>query len=314
MNTRVLTFPLAVVTHALATLALAGGAATMTPPPGAVVGLPDVAVTDITFQVVEKTTWGNNQPCTIYNLTPTVKNEGKGDAGPFNVLIERDRGAGGAFEKACETCLLAVRGLEAGETATLEPRQFNNCGNSWNTFRVSAEIRDAQANNNSRTESFVLRLAVPRTAVSHLPAHPTPATAPKGALILYGQLADGRWVAVTRGSLYWTGEAGLLALCADGTYHTMAGDILHVRAHKVVLPGEIRAFNPQPEPPARQLLGTLADGRRLMVNGQGAFLLVEGKPVPPPDGTFELRGGGSLTILHGQPTSKLLPKGFTPTP
>lgn len=133
------------------------------PPAGAMIPqgkmLPDLKVVDVRFVVVKDSTWGNNHPCKIYNLIPTVANVGNQAAGAFEVTIERNKGAGGAFEIACLTCTYTVPGLAKGESMVLAPRQFNNCStNNWNTFRVTADpknvVPESEENNNRMTKSF----------------------------------------------------------------------------------------------------------------------------------------------------------------
>jgi hypothetical protein len=120
---------------------------------------PDLIITKIDFVVVKDTTWGSGTPCKIFNLTPTVANVGNTNAGAFTVLIERNKGAGGAFELACPTCIYSLSGLAKGESKTLEARQFNNCiSENWNSFRVTADptntVHELNKNNNSMTRSF----------------------------------------------------------------------------------------------------------------------------------------------------------------
>jgi hypothetical protein len=112
----------------------------MQPAANAALQRPDLIISEISFSVVQNTTWGTGTPCQIYNLFATVKNQGKADAKAFNVLIERNKGANGAFEVACQACLIPVAGLGKGASMKLDARQFNNCGDfQWNKFRVTAD-------------------------------------------------------------------------------------------------------------------------------------------------------------------------------
>jgi hypothetical protein len=120
---------------------------------------PDLIISEISFSVVQNTTWGTGTPCQIYNLFATVKNQGKADAKAFNVLIERNKGANGAFEVACQTCLITVAGLGKGASMKLDARQFNNCGEfHWNKFRVTADptslVAESNEGNNSMTRTY----------------------------------------------------------------------------------------------------------------------------------------------------------------
>jgi hypothetical protein len=121
---------------------------------------PDLIVAKIDFVVVQNKTWGTGTPCKIYNLIPTVANVGNTPAGPYTVTIERNKGAGGAYELACPTCTYSLNGLAKGENRTLEPRQFNNCSsNNWNSFKVTVDpantVHESNENNNSMTRSFI---------------------------------------------------------------------------------------------------------------------------------------------------------------
>lgn len=130
---------------------------------------PDLVVSSISFDVVRNTASGTGKACQAYNLSATVKNQGQGDAGAFNVLIERSRGANGAFEAACPECLVPVAGLARGESMKLDGRTFDNCGDrNWNKFRVTADpafpagtqekVSESNEGNNSMTKAFSAEL------------------------------------------------------------------------------------------------------------------------------------------------------------
>ena len=140
----------------------------------AVLPQPDLIISNIGFTVVQNTTWGSPpKPCQIYNLHATVTNKGNADAGPFNVLIERNNGANGAFGLACQACLIPVISLAKGSSMKLDDRQFNNCSNNnWNNFRVTADpktgsalagkVKESNEGNNSMTMGFNSKQSTPQ--------------------------------------------------------------------------------------------------------------------------------------------------------
>jgi hypothetical protein len=121
--------------------------------------LPDLVVGKVDFQKVKSGTDAGGHTYWIFNVIITMKNQGKGNAGAFSVLLERNNGAGGTYQKACLTCLIAVTGLAAGQELTLEPRQFNNADNAPSTFRATADsgkaVNESNELNNMRAETFI---------------------------------------------------------------------------------------------------------------------------------------------------------------
>ena len=75
---------------------------------------PDLVVTGIDFQKVQSGTDSGGKAYWIFNVTARIKNQGNGNAGAFKVWIERNNGAGGAWQNACPTCTIDVGGLAAG--------------------------------------------------------------------------------------------------------------------------------------------------------------------------------------------------------
>lgn len=110
--------------------------------------MPDLIIASIDFKRVKQLYDVHKQPYWIFNVIIRVKNQGAADAGPFKVLLERNVGSGGSFTQACQTCVIGVQGLGAGQSITLPPRQFNNANNMNSKFRATADI------NNTVTESI----------------------------------------------------------------------------------------------------------------------------------------------------------------
>ncbi len=119
---------------------------------------PDLTIPSLAFKKVEKKTDASGKPYWIFNVIITVKNQGPVAAGPFNVLLERNVGAGGAYTNACPTCIIAVPGLAAGQSIILPPRQFNNSGNANSLFRATADnggsVAESNESNNMNAENF----------------------------------------------------------------------------------------------------------------------------------------------------------------
>jgi hypothetical protein len=119
---------------------------------------PDLIIAAIDFKKVEQRYDANKQPYWIFNVIITVKNQGNANAGPFKVLLERNVGPGGTFTQACQTCVIGVQGLGAGQSITLPPRQFNNSNNANSKFRATADISntvtESDETNNSKIASF----------------------------------------------------------------------------------------------------------------------------------------------------------------
>ncbi len=149
-----------VVTLLASTLAIAQAPASVAPAPTIVAKLvPDLVVTKVGFQFVKHLT-GNVGTCDLFNVVPTIANLDKGSARAFKVLLEWNRGAGGAFVPACPACFWEVPGLAGGATQTLEPRQFNNCDGAL-TFKVTADsgnaVLESNEHNNSKVAAYIAR-------------------------------------------------------------------------------------------------------------------------------------------------------------
>jgi hypothetical protein len=120
--------------------------------------MPDLIIPSMVFKKVKQLYDANKRPYWIFNVIITVKNKGNANAGPFKVLLERKVGPGGTFTQACQTCVIGVQGLAAGQSLTLPPRQFNNANNANSTFRATADIShtvpESIETNNRKTASF----------------------------------------------------------------------------------------------------------------------------------------------------------------
>jgi subtilase family serine protease len=120
--------------------------------------MPDLIIASIDFKKVTQRYDAKKQPYWIFNVIITVKNQGAANAGPFKVLLERNVGPGGSFTQACQTCVIGVQGLGAGQSITLPPRQFNNANNANSKFRVTADIGntvpESIETNNRKIASF----------------------------------------------------------------------------------------------------------------------------------------------------------------
>lgn len=129
--------------------------------------LPDLIVSDLQFAVVQQTTWGQDRPCQIFNVSITVKNATPIPAPASKVRLERQRN--GVWQEGCLTCVLSVPELSGLQALTLEPRQFNNCTDdaSVNWFRATAdcdgEVREGNENNNALEKEY--RVFLPRQPV-----------------------------------------------------------------------------------------------------------------------------------------------------
>jgi hypothetical protein len=135
---------------------------------------PDLVVTGIDFQKVKSGTDSQGKTYWIFNVTAKVKNQGNGNAGAFKVLLERNNGAGGAWQTACQTCTIDVpNGLAAGQEMTTDPRQFNNANGMASKFKFTADsagqVGESNEGNNSREEAFTaLTVAEIPGGVPHL--------------------------------------------------------------------------------------------------------------------------------------------------
>jgi hypothetical protein len=138
--------------------------------------LPDLVGVSIQFQVTQHTTWGSGKPCQIYNVVPTIKNQGGQDAGRFKVQLQRKKNSGSLWEyvEACQTCTYDVpTGLPAGRSKTLDARSANNCSdNNWNWWRILVdsggrvyEGMPGEANNATIEREYHALVMVPRTAI-----------------------------------------------------------------------------------------------------------------------------------------------------
>ena len=119
---------------------------------------PDLVVTGMDFQKVQSGTDSQGHAYWIFNVTAKIKNQGSGNAGAFKVFVERNNGAGGAWQNACQTCTIDVGGLAAGAEMTTEPRQFNNANGAPSRFKFTADsagqIGESNEGNNTREEAF----------------------------------------------------------------------------------------------------------------------------------------------------------------
>jgi subtilase family serine protease len=119
---------------------------------------PDLVVTGIDFQKVQSGTDSQGKTYWIFNVTARIKNQGNGNAGAFKVLVERNNGAGGAWQTACQTCTMDVGGLAAGAEMTTDPRQFNNANGAPSRFKFTADsagqVGESNEGNNTREEGF----------------------------------------------------------------------------------------------------------------------------------------------------------------
>ena len=120
--------------------------------------LPDLVISRIDFQQVKSGQDSAGHAYWIFNVIVTVKNQGQSAAGPFDVTIERNNGAGGAWQIACQTCTLHVAGLTAGQEKALDPRQFNNANGAPSSFRATADsahkVNETNRLNNFNTAEF----------------------------------------------------------------------------------------------------------------------------------------------------------------
>ncbi len=130
---------------------------------------------------------------------------------------------------------------------------------------------------------------------------------------LYGQLAGGVWVMVYLDQLFYVGERGVRSLCPDGDYRLMNGSQLPVLAAHIVPPWVKVGFNPQPEPPGRELFARATNGSRLVI--AGGVLLLESRSGTRSrchDGVWALRGGGTIQVVGGQILNPAHVVGFRP--
>ena len=144
------------ISVALLAISFASTAAQRGGPPG---GKPDLVVSNIDFQKVQSGTDAAGKTYWLFNVIIKLKNQGNASAGAFKVLLERNNGAGGAYQTACQTCIIVVPGLGAGQETALEPRQFNNANGMASKFRATVDsagqISETNEGNNSREEAFI---------------------------------------------------------------------------------------------------------------------------------------------------------------
>jgi hypothetical protein len=119
---------------------------------------PDLIISSMTFKRVQQRYDANKKPYWIFNVIITVKNQGNSNAQTSMVLLERNVGPGGSFQKACQTCAIGVQGLAPGQSITLPPRQFNNANNANSKFRATADstniVPESNETNNQKIASF----------------------------------------------------------------------------------------------------------------------------------------------------------------
>jgi hypothetical protein len=117
-----------------------------------------LAVTAIDFHVIKSGTDSQGKAYWTFDVTARIKNQGNGNAGPFQVLLERNDGPGGSFQAACPSCRFIIPGLPVGSVVTTDSRQFNNSNNAPSQFKVLADsagqVDESNELNNSRTETF----------------------------------------------------------------------------------------------------------------------------------------------------------------
>ena len=120
---------------------------------------PDLVITGIDFQKVQSGTDSQGKTYWIFNITAKIKNQGNGNAGAFKVFLERNNGAGGTYQNACQTSTIDVpNGLAAGQEMKTDPRQFNNANGMASKFKFKADsagqVGESNEGNNSREEGF----------------------------------------------------------------------------------------------------------------------------------------------------------------
>jgi hypothetical protein len=149
----------------------------------------------------------------------------------------------------------------------------------------------------------------------HLTASPTATQKVRSpeAQPLYGQLANGDWVMVHRDQMFFVGAGGVRSLCPDGDYRLKNGSRLPVLAAHIVPPWVKQGFNPQPEPPGKELRVVTAGGRPLVISGGRLFFAGDGGlRTRCPDGVYALAGGGSVRIIGGRIQDAARLQGFAP--
>ncbi|MGD1147652.1 MAG: hypothetical protein ABR961_06875 [Thermoanaerobaculaceae bacterium] len=148
-------------------------------------------------------------------------------------------------------------------------------------------------------------------------ATPTPSATRFAALPdtkpLYGQLTNGDWVMVRGDQLFFVGPGGARSLCPDGEYPLKNGFRLPVLAAHIVPPWVKQGFNPQPEPPGKELRARTADGQHVVISGgQLYFEFGSGPRTRCPDGEYRLLGGGAVRVIGGNIQNPAKLQGFAP--
>ncbi len=116
--------------------------------------LPDLRVASIKFEKLsqQSNAW-------LFKVHITVKNHGGNTNEFFQVLLQRNNGAGGSFQKACANCEFSVFGLNGGQVKQTPALQFNNSSNPNPVFRAIVDskntVSESNENNNTATATFV---------------------------------------------------------------------------------------------------------------------------------------------------------------
>jgi CARDB len=120
---------------------------------------PDLIVTGIDIVKSHSGTDSGGKTYWVFDVTARIKNQGRGNAGGFKVLLERNNGAGGSWQAACPNCMIDMSGLDAGHEMTTPVKTFNNANGAPSRFRFTADsagqVSESDESNNSREESFV---------------------------------------------------------------------------------------------------------------------------------------------------------------
>jgi len=141
----------------LAALALALAARAAERPPKVLIGIPDLAVEKIEYEVVRRQTWDDGvTPCEVFFIRATLANLGAKASQEFRVRVDRKKPN---WELACLECSSTRPGLEPNERSVFGPIQANNCGaGASNEFRVVLDPLgqpDAKTDNNSMEKPFI---------------------------------------------------------------------------------------------------------------------------------------------------------------
>ena len=113
-------------------------------------------------------------------------------------------------------------------------------------------------------------------------------------------LANGTPVVILGDQLYLADPQGVLTRAGNGDFELRSGGILKVRRSLLMLPpGGLRGFNPQPEPPGREVLLQGARGESLALTGDRLYFVEPRGRRQCPDGTYPLAGGGRAVVRGG---------------